>query len=302
MAGYLFVYFTGEGAGGEQVYFSVSRDGLHWRDLNGNKPVLASRIGEGGVRDPFLVRHPQTGRFFLMGTDLCMRTRRDWDAAVKAGSRDIIIWSSDDLVRWTEAWSVTVAPEGAGCAWAPEAIWDEDAAAFLVFFASYTREAGEAQGKHRIYATHTDDFVHFTPPVLYMRREMSVIDTTIIRDEGECFRFSKDEETKRIVLDRGPGLFGAFAQVESPVLATLHALEGPECYRLPDGRWCLICDQFGAGKGYLPLVIDDLRQGAMHVLPEAAYDMGSSKKRHGGVLQITDIEYARLWEGYHAED
>ena len=32
--GYLFVHFTGEQPGGEQIYFAVSEDGLHWKDLN----------------------------------------------------------------------------------------------------------------------------------------------------------------------------------------------------------------------------------------------------------------------------
>lgn len=36
--------------------FSVSRDGLHWTDLNNGKPVLYSHIGECGVRDPFPVK------------------------------------------------------------------------------------------------------------------------------------------------------------------------------------------------------------------------------------------------------
>ena len=31
--GYLFVYFTGESEDGEQIYFAVSSDGLHWNDL-----------------------------------------------------------------------------------------------------------------------------------------------------------------------------------------------------------------------------------------------------------------------------
>lgn len=58
MAGYLFVHFTGEHKDGEQIYFFVSRDGLHWTDLNGGKPVLYSHIGECGVRDPFPVKNP----------------------------------------------------------------------------------------------------------------------------------------------------------------------------------------------------------------------------------------------------
>ena len=49
-AGYLFVYFTddeGQG-GGEEIYFALSKgnDPLHWRELNGGKPVLTSQLGE----------------------------------------------------------------------------------------------------------------------------------------------------------------------------------------------------------------------------------------------------------------
>ena len=49
--GYLFAHFTGEQKDGEQIYFSLSRDLLHWEDLNGGKPVLRSEIGEKGARD-----------------------------------------------------------------------------------------------------------------------------------------------------------------------------------------------------------------------------------------------------------
>ena len=46
--------------------------------------------------------------------------------------------------------------------------------------------------------------------------------------------------------------------------------------------------------GYLPLVSADLAGGKFEILMESAYDMGSTKKRHGGILPITDEEYERL--------
>ena len=47
MACYLFTHFIGEqSAHSEQVYFSVSPDGLHWQDLNQGQPVLCSGIVE----------------------------------------------------------------------------------------------------------------------------------------------------------------------------------------------------------------------------------------------------------------
>jgi len=57
--GYLFAYFTGEDtADGEQIRYALSRgdDPLHWRELNGGRPVVTSTIGERGLRDPFLIR------------------------------------------------------------------------------------------------------------------------------------------------------------------------------------------------------------------------------------------------------
>ena len=53
---YLFTHFIGEQPQGEQIYFSLSKDGLHWKDLHDGKPVICSEVGECGLRDPFLIR------------------------------------------------------------------------------------------------------------------------------------------------------------------------------------------------------------------------------------------------------
>lgn len=301
MAAYLFVHFTKESLGGEQVYFAVSRDGLHWEDLGGGEPVLRSDLGEKGVRDPFVVRHPQTGMYHLIATDLNINNRHEgWDGAVHAGSRDIIIWDSPDLVNWSAPRAVTVAPEGAGCAWAPEAVWDGKREAFLVFFAPYTEENGEGdhQGRHRIYAAWTKDFVNFTPPFKYIEHARSVIDTTIVWEDGMYYRFSKDEVKKCIQVEKGADLLGAFEMVDCPVLDAMPGLEGPECYQLPDGRWCLICDQYAVRKGYLPIIIDDLKTMQLQPLQPGEYDLGKLLKRHGGVLRIGDGDYDRLVARY----
>lgn len=60
LGGYFFVHFTGEDSqDGEQVYFSLSKDGLHWEDLNDGQLVLKSELGQKGVRDPFIVVLPK---------------------------------------------------------------------------------------------------------------------------------------------------------------------------------------------------------------------------------------------------
>ncbi len=301
MAAYLFAHFIGEQKDGEQIYFAVSQDGLHWKDLNGGDPVLYSHTGTCGVRDPFLVRDPQTGTVYMIATDLRIEAGRGWTEAQENGSRSIIVWETEDLVHWTKERSHEVGIPGAGCVWAPEAVYDKEKEAFLVFFASKVKNEGETAGKHRIYATYTKDFQTFSETFLYMEKEQDVIDTTILESGGQYYRVSKDETEKRLILERADSLTGAFARIDSPVLAGLNGVEGPEGYLLPDGRtWCLIADQFMTGKGYLPMLTEDLSSGDFKILTPEAYDMGRTKKRHGGVLQITDAEYVRLlqWQSH----
>lgn len=286
---YLFTHFTREDDHGEQVFFSISRDGLHWRDLS-DKPALLWTQGDGGVRDPFIVRHPVTGMYTIMATDLCIRRRQhQWGPAIGQGSRDVVFWESADLVNWSEPWSVTLAPEGAGCAWAPEAVWDEERQAFLIFFAAYTHDDGES--RHRIYAAHTADFRSFTPVFKYIEWAEHVIDTTIVREGGMYYRFSASHDIK---IDCGPSLLGEFVPHAIPAVASLKGVEGPECYRLPDGRWCLIADRIRENRGYVPVVIDDMAAGTGRVLADDKFDFGRLLKRHGGVVEIPEDAWERL--------
>ena len=293
MAAYLFAHFIGEEKDGEQIYFSVSQDGLHWTDLNEGTPVLFSQTGTCGVRDPFLVRHPQTGTVYLMATDLRIGAGKGWTDAQENGSRSIIVWKTDDLVHWTMGRSRKVGVEGAGCVWAPEAVFDREKGAFLVFFAS------KVDGKHKIYAAYTEDFEVFSDTFLYMEKERDVIDTTILEEDGQYYRISKDETDKRLVMEKSDSLTGKFVRIDSPTLDGLEGVEGPEGFRMPDGKtWCLIADRFQTGEGYLPMVTDDLANGDFLILPSQGYDMGRTKKRHGGILRITDEEYQRLLTWY----
>ena len=296
-AGYLFVTFTDGREDGEQIYFAISRDGLHWQDLNGGNPVLTSSIGEKGARDPFLLRSVDGSHFYLIATRIA--NGKGWDAAQYAGSRDLLIWESDDLIHWSEERSVTLGVEGAGCVWAPEAIYDRKRDAYLVFYASMVKLAKDAEPKQRIYSVYTRDFKEFTEPKVYIERENHVIDTTIVEDNGKYYRFSKDETTKLIRMDCGFDLQGEFQEISSEALAALYGVEGPEIYYLQEeAQWCLIVDQFATHKGYLPLVCKDLATGDFSVKEEGSYDMGGFKKRHGSVVSLTQEEYERLLDAY----
>lgn len=299
-AGYLLAHFIGEQPDGEQVYFSCSEDGLHWKDLNGGLPVLRWEQGEQGARDPFLIRSPADNRFYLIATDLRIASGKGWKAAVNEGSRDLVVWESSDLVTWSSPWAVTVGIAGAGCVWAPEAIYDEAAGEFLVFWASATQEPHETERKHKIYSARTRDFRSFSPAEKYIERDNHIIDTTIIAHNHAYYRFSKDETNKNIRMEKGLSLDkNAFQSLSAPDLERIPGLEGPQIFKLHDREeWCLIVDRFAEHKGYLPLLTSDLGSGQFRVLEDTEFDLGKTRKRHGGVIPITADELSRLIAAY----
>jgi beta-xylosidase len=296
--GYLFVYFTGESETGEQIYFSISKDGLHWKDLNGGNPVLTSKSGEKGVRDPFIIRSAEGDKFFIIATDLRIASGKGWEAAQFSGSRSLVIWESEDLVNWSKERIVEVGIEGAGCVWAPEAIYDKSTGDYMVFWASMVKELEDSAAKQRIYCARTKDFYTFTKAEKYIERENHVIDTTIVEEGGIYYRFSKDETTKNVRVDKGTSLWAqTFEDVSAPVVEDLQGVEGPTVFKFNDrNEWCLMVDQYSAHKGYLPLVIKDLSSGEFRILDSEEYFLGENRKRHGSILNITEEEYNDILE------
>ncbi|WP_342548853.1 glycoside hydrolase family 43 protein [Paenibacillus sp. FSL P2-0089] len=307
---YLFAHFIGEQEDGEQIYFAVSQDGLHWQDLNHKQPVLYSTVGERGVRDPFLLRSGDGSCFYLLATDLSIYHRGGWtdSNATVTGSRSIIVWESPDLVKWSEPRRVEVAPKEAGCAWAPEAIYDEEAEDYLVFWAS-SREAADGMGRGlHIYASKTQDFRTFTEAELFITRgeHQTVIDTTIIRAEGRYYRASGDGH---ITIESSDHLLG-----EWKIISTLESLglgltgkdvEGPEFFKFNhDEQWGLLVDQYATEQGYLPILtsnIGDTTGDCWRIPAPEEYSFGQLKKRHGTILPITQSEYEAILDRWGKE-
>jgi hypothetical protein len=298
--GYLFVTFRGEQTPmSEQIHFSLSPDGRHWSALNDSRPVLISKLGEKGVRDPYLVRAADGKKFYLIATDLSVHFSNDWHRATHAGSKSIVIWDSTDLVHWSAPRLVKVAPDDAGCTWAPEAVYDADKEEYLVFWASTT--GSDDFGKQRIWAAWTKDFVTFGKPFVYIDKPWHVIDTDIVRENGNYYRFSKDEEYKSITMEVSTNLMGPWQNMTNFSLAKMRGYEGPECYQIKpaaDGKpatWCLILDQYSKGTGYQPFVTEDLGSGQFKPGEDFVFPF---KFRHGCALPVSAEEYARLMKAY----
>jgi hypothetical protein len=298
--GFLFVTFHGQQTPmDEQIYFALSKDGRTWTALNDTKPVLVSELGEKGVRDPYLLRSHDGKKFYLIATDLSWALDRSVPRSIRAGSRSIVIWESTDLTRWSEPRLVKVAPDDAGCAWAPEAVYDVEKGDYFVFWASTTKRDNFA--KHRIWAARTKDFKTFGEPFIYIEKPETIIDTTIIHDGRSYYRFTKDEKFKAVTLETSPKLMGPWTNVPNFSLATLRGHEGPECYMVEPASagkpptWCLILDHYAKGLGYQPFVTNDLASGQF--TPDEGFTF-PFHFRHGSVIPVTSAEYQRLQSAY----
>lgn len=316
--GYAFSYFTASSIPGEKIYFAASRgnNALKWDELNNGQPVLESTMGEMGLRDPFLIRSPEGDRFFLIATDLSIGRNGDWDRSQRTGSRYLEVWESTDLKTWSAQRHVLISPPTAGNTWAPEAYWDEDLQQYVVFWASklYAENDPNHTGStynRMLYAT-TRDFVTFSEPQIWQDRGESRIDSTVIREDGHYYRFTKDEGgggtgCSDIIQETADQLTAvdlpgnpAWAMQDSCIGrdAGTGAVEGPTVFKANPGDtsgndFYLFVDEYG-GRGYIPLGTDDLTQPNWQV--PAVYDLPGSP-RHGTVIPVTKAELDSLREG-----
>ncbi|CAL9431471.1 hypothetical protein SUDANB6_02056 [Streptomyces sp. enrichment culture] len=313
-AGYLFAYFTGEGtADGEQIRYALSRgnDALHWRELNGGRPVLTSTTGEKGLRDPFVIRSPEGDRFYMIATDLRMyrNSSGSWDEVQRHGSKSIMVWESTDLVHWTDQRLVRVSPDNAGNTWAPEAYWDDELDAYVVFWASklYADDDPDHTGStynRMLYAT-TEDFRTFSEPKVWHDPGHSVIDSTVIRHGDTYYRYTKDERdpssgspcSKFVTGEKSTSLTDTSYDFVADCIGrgAMERGEGPTVFKSnTEEKWYLFIDEYG-GRGYLPFETTDLASGEW--TPSTDYQLPASP-RHGTVIPVTQAEYDRLLAAY----
>lgn len=326
---YLFAHFTGtEGRQtDEQIYFATSEDGSRWMDMTANgSPALSSSIGEKGVRDPYLLRSPNGDKFYLIATDLSIYYRGGWGNAHATvdGSTKLVIWESTDLIHWGEPRLADVASRipGAGMAWAPEACYDPETGNYVVYWATASSESNHNGDVTNMYYATTRDFYTFSEPVLWIDRDHSIIDTTMIYDDT-AKKYCRASGDGQITIEQSDSIYegweiiGTLSKIFNNNNYSGAKLEGPEFFEYceddwqkdgngnPIRTWGLMCDQYSEGKGYLPFRSTNLADmTTASWSPASDVDFGSLKKRHGTILPITDAEYKAVMEyfGHGAGD
>ncbi|MCO8275161.1 glycoside hydrolase family 43 protein [Actinoplanes sp. TRM 88003] len=305
-AGYLMAHFTGESSNGQQIYVAHSTDGLRWTDLNNGSPVLRTTVGTRGVRDPALVRSPAGDRYWMIATDLCIGCGQDWGTAIGNGSRNLVVWTSTDLVTWSAPWLLDVAgaiPDGRN-AWAPEAVWNPATNDYVLYWATNVPLNGVT--KHRIYAARTADFRSITTPQPYITRPGSqeIIDTQIVEVPTGPYRYVRASGDGQITLEGSNSILGTWTTLGNlaGIGLTGAQVEGPMWMPFNDrAEWALYLDQYSSGRGYLPvLTTNPASPGSFRIPATGSYDLGGLRKRHGSVLPLTAAEQTRVlarWSG-----
>lgn len=320
---YAFAYFTGNTVAGENIYLAASNgnNALSWNELNGGQYVLTSEYGEKGLRDPFILRSVEGDTFYLIATDLSIGRNGDWGRAQTDGSQYIEIWESTDLVHWSAQRHVKVSPDTAGMTWAPEAYYDDELEEYVVFWASrvftdgtrttcITTESGSGCYARMMYAT-TKDFITFSEPRIWQDTGAARIDSTVLKDGDQYYRFTKDEGGQTgcvdIISERSSSLTAVTSTASLAAgegwtsVATCiaknagfsGAVEGPTIFKANEGDtspydYYLYLDNYG-GSGYFPLGTNDLGSASW---TRVSGSLPSS--RHGTVMPVTQNQWNSL--------
>ena len=302
---YLFAHML-DGAYGRLVY-SVSTDGLHWRLLNGGKPVFDEYRGH-----PDISRGHE-GRYFLVGN------RNDQALTIE-------FWVSDDLIKWAKYGEyrpqlkrVPDYPRAMARVGAPKLYFDQATAQYLLTWHT-PHHLGQTDlpepywaSQRTLFTTSPDLRTFADPPRRLFSWEMATIDTIVRRVGNKYYAVIKDERYptldwptgKTIRICTADRLLGPYSVPGPPITPSFR--EAPALLPSPDGRyWYLYYEQY-PGVAYGLSVAADLAGPWFQVFGDtghASWDKYDVPKlaRHGCMLTITRKQYAALLAAFGSDD
>lgn len=287
-----------------RLYYSVSRDGLHWELLNRGKRVFEAYRGHADICQG------HDGRYYLVGN------RRD-------AAPDINFWVSVDLIQWTkyndyvpDLKRVPDYPKALARIGAPKLYYDQATAQYLLTWHT-THDLGETKlpepywaGQRTLYAT-TKDLKTFSDPPRRLFNtgwDIATIDTIVRRHGDRYYAFIKDERYpsvewptgKTIRICTAPRLLGPYTAPGSPVSPNFR--EAPTLIPSPNGRaWYLYYEQY-PGVAYGLSVATRLEgpwfQAAGGQRPDWDKYSLPPKVRHGSMLTISREKYRALIDAF----
>lgn len=303
MTSFLFVHFREKTTpDGEQVYFALSRDGMHWEAVNDGRPVLWSYYGSKGVRDHTIIHDPRAGKYHIFSTDLSLaygmrnQFHGSWQSIKENGSKSLSHWTSSNLLDWSKQELIPLGNDEMGCLWAPDIIYNRAADDYVLHWSSSHKSDG--YNDMSIYFSRTNDFVHYSEPeVLYHRENSSVIDSAIYEEDGFYYLFVKsDRDPLGNIMLKSTTITGPYERVKAfdEAMKDLEGgmYEGLTAVQLDDGRWAMFLDYYGVqgkGQGYIPFIADSLEEANFsRATDNFSFPYGL---KHGTILRISDEVY-----------
>lgn len=297
-AAYLFVYFTGNHISEEAVCYAVSRDGYSYWALNGNRPVLDSKIisSTGGVRDPHILRCEDGKTFYMVMTD--MVSGNGWDS-----NRAMVMLKSDDLVSWSHS-VINMQKrypnqEKLKRVWAPQTIFDREAGKYMVYWSMKYGDGADVI----YYAYANEDFTDLEGepvPLFVPENKLSCIDGDIVYKDGVYHLFYKTE-------GHGNGIkvatthsltSGQWEEEPDYKQQTKEAVEGAGTFKLiGQDKYILMYDVYMKGR-YQFTETTDLKHFKV-IDSEVSMNF---HPRHGTIIPITRAELKRITDKWGKPD
>jgi len=283
------------------LYYSVSVDGLHWRPLNGGRPVSADYHGHASIA------RGGDGRYYLVGN------KGDDDPLIR-------FWTSTDLIRWTpygtyrpDLKAIPDHPHALARIGAPKLFFDTASARFLLSWHTPNLDGSPTDperywGSQRTLYVLSPDLKRFdAKPRRLFAWDMATIDTVVQPNDsgpGYC-AVIKDERYpsyawvtgKTIRISCASTLTGPYPPPGPPLSPNFR--EAPTVIRSPDDKdWLLYYEQY-AGTSYglskAPTLAGPWFQvsGNSGVPEWNRYEM-TPGARHGSMIAITRRQYDAL--------
>ncbi|WP_111640642.1 glycoside hydrolase family protein [Marinimicrobium alkaliphilum] len=279
--GYLFTYFTQNGASG--LYLAASTDGYCWSKVERDGALLTPAIGDAKLmRDPSVAQGAD-GTYHMVWTTGWHENHIGY-----ASTQDFITWSEQRMLP------VMAHEPSVRNTWAPEISYDADNDRFLIFWASTipdafpeTRASSEDELNHRIYYTETRDFDTFAPTEVFYDPGFSVIDATFMRFEDQLYFVIKDETRfppkKYFQVTTADSYTGPFGELSAPISPEGLWVEGPSGIQIGDAAIiyydAYIDRRYGALRSYDMEHWEDVSE-QMHFPDEGTPE----RMRHGSIF------------------
>jgi lysophospholipase L1-like esterase len=291
---YLFAYFTGNGQDG--LHLAYSEDGLKWQELIGYRSRIVPQVGTDKLmRDPFIREGPD-GLFHMV-----------WTVSWK--EKGIGYAFSKDLMTWSEQKYLPVMehePAARNC-WAPEMVYDDENAQYLIFWATTipgrfprtdgqnSKGPGDPGLNHRLYYVFSKDMQAFSNTRLFFDQGFNVIDATIVKDGAKYLMFLKDETNAPLVPEKNIRWTSA-DHAEGPYSPVSGAItgkywcEGPSAIKIGED-WVVYFDRYRENR-YGAVVSKDLKTWR-DISDQVQFPAGA---RHGTVFRVAKPAWTRLME------